>query len=209
MANARWTERLFGSTRGRIIALLRRSRRTVNDLAYELELTDNAVRAHLTALERDGLVEQRGVQRGVGKPAYVYALTGEAEGLFPKAYGLVLRTLLDALHDRLSAEQVEDLARETGRRLAAELPRATGTLQDRAEAAVAVLAELGGVAEIRAEGGSVTLRGHGCPLSQAVGEGGEVCRLAAALLQEVVGVPVRECCDREGPPSCRFVLAGG
>jgi predicted ArsR family transcriptional regulator len=207
MANAKWTERLFGSTRGRIIALLRSARRTVNELAEALELTDNAVRAHLTALERDGLVEQRGVQRGVGKPAFVYALTADAEGLFPRAYGLVLRTLLDALHDRLSAEQVEDLMRETGRRLAAGLPRAAGTLHERAEVAVAVLAELGGVAEIRADGGSVTLRGIGCPLAQAVGEGGEVCRLAAVLLQEVVGLPVRECCDRDGPPSCRFVLA--
>ena len=38
--------------------------KTVNELAEELELTDNAVRAHLLSLERDGLIKQSGIQRG-------------------------------------------------------------------------------------------------------------------------------------------------
>src|SRR5215210_9438667 len=91
MAAARWDKRFFASTRGRIVALLRRASRTVDELAAALDLTDNAVRAHLATLERDGLVEQRGVRRGRGKPAYAYDLTSEAEALFPKAYEPVLR----------------------------------------------------------------------------------------------------------------------
>ncbi|MDB4951609.1 MAG: putative transcriptional regulator [Gemmatimonadetes bacterium] len=210
MADARWTERLFGSTRGRVIALLRRSRSTVNELAAELALTDNAVRAHLLALERDGLVEQRGVQRGVGKPAHVYALSADGEGLFPKAYGLVLRAMLVTLGERLPAASVDEIVAETGRRLAEGLPRASGSMEDRAAVAVAVLAELGGVARAEPDaGGGMRVLGDGCPLAQAVGGDGEVCRLAAALLQEVTGVPVREGCDRSGPPCCRFLLAAG
>ena len=54
-------------------------------------LTDNAVRAHLAALERDRLVVQSGLRRGAGKPSYTYALTPEAESFFPKAYGALLR----------------------------------------------------------------------------------------------------------------------
>src|SRR5881398_826577 len=49
-------KRFFESTRGRIVLLLRASEKTVNDLAAHLQLTDNAVRAHLLSLERDGLV---------------------------------------------------------------------------------------------------------------------------------------------------------
>ena len=64
-------QRLITSTRGQIIMLLRRSSRTVDELAQALELTDNAVRAHLAALERDGVVQLRGLRRGSGKPAYV------------------------------------------------------------------------------------------------------------------------------------------
>jgi DNA-binding transcriptional ArsR family regulator len=85
--------KFFESTRGRIVVLLRRSGRTVEELARALGLTDNGVRAHLAVLERDGIARQRGSVRrgsGGGKPAYVYELTSEAEELFPKAYEPVL-----------------------------------------------------------------------------------------------------------------------
>ena len=57
-------QRFFTSTRGRIVTLLRRASRTVDELAAALDLTDNAVRAHLATLERDGIVQQRGARRG-------------------------------------------------------------------------------------------------------------------------------------------------
>ena len=75
---------LLDSTRGRIVSLLRGKVSTVNELAQELGLTDNAVRAHLLSLERDGLVRQSGVQRGYRKPHFAYELTPEAESLFPR-----------------------------------------------------------------------------------------------------------------------------
>lgn len=199
-----WKERLLGSTRGRIVALLRRGERTVNELADAMGLTDNAVRTHLSALERDGLVALRGVRRSVGKPSYLYALTPEADTLFPRAYGVVLRTLVETLRRTLPPDQVEALVEETGRRLGAGLPRAAGDLPQRAEAAVAVLAELGGLAEWEMEGSAATIRGFGCPLREAVDDSPLVCRIAAALLSEVVGYDVEECCHRGESPSCRF-----
>src|SRR5947209_6909672 len=92
--------RFFASTRGKMILLLRRASRTVEELAEALELTDNAVRAQLALLERDGLVQQRGSRRGSSKPAAVYEITPAAEDLFPKAYGPVLRQLLETLNER-------------------------------------------------------------------------------------------------------------
>ncbi len=86
MATPLWNQRFFATTRGQLILLLRRADQTVEELAQALQLTDNAVRAHLATLERDGLVEQQGMRRGGGKPAFVYTLTAEAERLFPKAY---------------------------------------------------------------------------------------------------------------------------
>src|SRR6266536_3274446 len=74
MKHIGWRERLFKSTRGRILDLLRTRDRTVNDLAEELRLTDNAVRAHLVSLERDRLVAQSGMKPGFRKPHTTYAL---------------------------------------------------------------------------------------------------------------------------------------
>ena len=53
---------------------MRRAGFTVDELARELDLTNNGVRAHLATLERDGIVRQSGVVRresGGGKPAYL------------------------------------------------------------------------------------------------------------------------------------------
>src|SRR5947207_9703432 len=90
MQRTGWNKRLLASTRGKILVLLRAENRTVNELAAALNLTDNAVRAHLVKLERDGLVQQRGMRRGTRKPHVTYALSAEAESIFPKAYGLLL-----------------------------------------------------------------------------------------------------------------------
>src|SRR5687767_14188559 len=112
MAMTRWDERFFASTRGQAVALLRRGRRTVDELAVALDLTDNAVRAQLAALERDGLVRQGWMRRGAGKPSFTYELTVEAERLFPKAYGVLLHQLLGLLAERLPRDDLEEALRE-------------------------------------------------------------------------------------------------
>ena len=134
MARTNWNRRFFSSTRGRIITLLRRSSHTVDELAQALDLTHTAVRAHLAALERDGLVQQRSERRGSGKPSSVYDLTPAAEDLFPKSYGQLLDQLLEVLPGRMTPEEVETLLREVGRRMAAQWKIPPGELRVRLEA---------------------------------------------------------------------------
>jgi predicted ArsR family transcriptional regulator len=203
-------EKFFESTRGQIVTLLRRSNRTVEDLARVLDLTDNGVRAHLAVLERDGIVRQRGSVRrssGGGKPAYVYELTQEGEDLFPKAYEPTLRRLLDVLSERLGLEESEALLRSVGRRLAEEHTTRADSAHARLEAAVEVLNELGGLAELEERDGAVVIRGYSCPLAGVTPDHPEVCRMAEALVGEVAGVPVHERCDRGERPRCCFEVA--
>ena len=205
-----WDEKFFESTRGRIVTLLRRSCRTVEDLARALDLTDNGVRAHLAILERDGIVRQRGsVRRGSsgGKPAYVYELTVEAEDLFPKAYEPALRRLLDVLSDQLGPEESEALLRSVGRRLAEEHSTRADGAHARLESAVEVFNELGGLAELEERDGAVVIRGYSCPLAGVTSDHPEVCRMAETLIAELAGVPVRERCDRGERPRCCFEIA--
>ena len=205
-----WDEKFFESTRGQIVTLLRRSGRTVEDLARSLDLTDNGIRAHLAVLERDGIARQRGSVRsssGGGKPAYVYELTQEAEDLFPKAYEPTLRRLLDVLSDQLGPEESEALLRSVGRRLAEEHSTRADGAHARLETAVEVLNELGGLAELEERDGAVVIRGYSCPLAGVTPEHPEVCRMAEALVAELAGVPVRERCDRGERPRCCFEIA--
>ena len=200
-------QRFFASTRGQIILLLRRSSRTVDELAQILNLTDNAVRAHLATLERDGIIQQRGVRRGSGKPASVYDLAPEAEQLFPKAYSPVLQYVLEILSERLPSDKVETLLREVGRRIAAQWKVPSGELRVRLGAAVEVLNELGGMAEFEACDGHFCIHSYSCPLADVVRGHPEVCHLAETLLSELVGVPVQQHCDDDGIPRCCFTVA--
>jgi predicted ArsR family transcriptional regulator len=207
MSLSRWDRRFFSTTRGQVILLLRRAARTVEELAQALGMTDNGIRAHLATLERDGLVSQGLPRRGYGKPAATYGLTQEAERLFPQAYGQVLRELLGVLSTRLTPAELEGALRDTGRRLAHGLA-AQGELKQRSEAAAAVLNEIGGLAEAEPGDDGFIIQGYNCPLSAAVTDHPNVCHLAEALVEEIVGAPVRECCERGTPPRCRFQVAG-
>ena len=211
MATNYWDLRFFQSTRGQIVTMLRRSKSTVEDLARALDLSDNGVRAHLAILERDGIVLQRGSLRrtsGGGKPAYVYELTQEGEDLFAKAYEPTLGRLLDVLCERLGLEESEALLRSVGRRLAEEHDsrRADG-VHARLEMAVEVLNELGGLAELEEQDGTLVIRGYSCPLGGVTPDHPEVCRMAEALVAEVAGVSVQEQCERGERPRCRFEVA--
>jgi predicted ArsR family transcriptional regulator len=202
--------KFFGSTRGRMVTLLRRRGQTVDELAVEVGLTNNGVRAHLATLERDGLVTQQGSVRssnGGGKPAYVYELTQEAEGLFPKAYEPTLRQLLDVLSDQLGPEESEALLRLVGRRLAGEHPARSDGAHARLESAVEALNELGGLAELEERDGALVIQGYSCPLAGVTTDHPELCRMAETMIAELAGVPVHECCDRGERPRCCFEIA--
>src|SRR5690349_6356009 len=132
----RWDERFLASTRGQVALHLRLGSRTVEELASELGVTDNAVRAHLAALERDGLVVQGEPRRSGGKPAFSYHLAPEAERLFPKAYGVLLNHLVTVLSERLPKEVLDESLREVGLRVARDQPSLQGDLHARVEGAL-------------------------------------------------------------------------
>jgi predicted ArsR family transcriptional regulator len=203
-------QRFLETTRGRILGLLRCDARTVEELAQALKLTDNAVRAHLSTLERDGMVRSAGVRRGpgAGKPSTVYELPPDAEVVFSRAYPPVLAALLEELVARLPEAQSDALLVGAGRRLAEPLtPPGTASRAARLQAAVGVLNALGGSAELEERNGAAIIRGCGCPLASAVARRPETCRAVEALLSEVVGVPVRQCCRHGDRPSCCFEIA--
>jgi predicted ArsR family transcriptional regulator len=202
----RWDERFFATTRGQVVTLLRQGSRTVDELADALGLTDNAVRAHLAGLERDGLVHQGGSRRSGGKPSFLYELTPEAERLFPKAFGLLLNHLLSVLSDRLPPDTLNDALREVGRRVASGHPVPLGNLRDRVNRAQTLLTNLGGLTEVEEVNGGFEIVGCNCPFSAAVEGSPAACLIAESLLTDLTGVPVRQVCDPGPPPRCRFEI---
>ena len=206
MKHIGWRERLFKSTRGRILDLLRTRDRTVNELAEELRLTDNGVRAHLSSLERDRLVVHSGMKPGFRKPHTTYALGSEAEHLFPKAYGRLVSLLMAIFSRRIKPQGLRAGMRAAGRAVAREhLHDFKGkTRQQRIDAALRILKDLGGAATFREEDGKHFIYGNGCPIAAATANHPEACLLAESLLTSVIGSRVKQRCIRGPAPSCRF-----
>jgi predicted ArsR family transcriptional regulator len=204
-----WWQRQFGkSTRGRVVALLRRGERSVEELAQALGVTDNAVRAQLALLEREGVVRPVGIRRDgtVGKPATLYGVAPAASSLFSSAYAPLLSAVLAELGERMPPRQLVALLRKAGRRLAPTLP-AGASFDDRARASAAFLTALGADADLVQTNAGYEIRGHGCVLSDAVATCPATCHAVEELLSEITGTTVRERCDRANQPQCRFMIS--
>jgi predicted ArsR family transcriptional regulator len=191
-----WSRGFNETTKGRLVSLLRRRSMTVEELAGELGVTDNAVRAQLASLERDDLVRQDGVRRGQGKPSACYSLVSGFETTLSRAYIPLLVRLLRELARNVPEVQIERMLHSLGRDWARDLPRPGKPPGAAAEVASGILNELGGVTEVVPVPGKHEVRGFSCPLAAAVKENPRVCLVIEALLSELLGVPVHEHCDR-------------
>ncbi len=205
MTQLRWLERLIGGTRQHVVEFLLKSDSTVQEIADKIGVSTNAIRGHLSALERDGLVEQLGVKRDTGgKPAAVYALSNDAHELFPRAYSFVLDELLSRLDAEDGSDRVEALL--TGIGNGAATP-AEGPPSKRVEAAADLLRSLGATVEVLRDGDHWKIQGFSCPLSALTATDPRMCGLATALVQKASGGSVVEVCDRGPRPRCAFEIA--
>jgi len=202
-------KQLLDTSRGRVVVLLQRGGLTVDDLAVKLGLTANAVRAQLTAMERDGVVRKVGQRPGTTRPFHVFELTPEVEQLLSRAYIPLLTHLVRAFAEGLPVDQMNALLRAAGKGLADELSGGrplSGTLRARVTGASQIMNDqLGAVTRVQ-ENGKFVIQGESCPLAALTGKHPAVCLAMEKFVAELVGSPVRQCCDRKGRPRCCFEI---
>jgi DeoR family transcriptional regulator, suf operon transcriptional repressor len=202
-------QQLLDSSRGRIVTVLRTGGLTADDIARTLGLTRSAVRIQIAAMERDGVVRKVGKRPGTTRPSYVFELTPEVEQLLSKAYIPLLTGLVDVFAEALPGDQIEALLRKIGIGLAQQVTRGkrvSGGLKSRAAAASAMMNEhLGAMTRVESNG-AIVIRGAGCPLAALTGKHKGVCLAMESLVTAIVGVPVKECCDRDDRPQCCFEM---
>ena len=81
-----------------------------------------------------------------------------------------------------------------------------GDLRHRVDRGLALLNELGGLADVQAADEGFVIHSASCPLATAVTACPDACYLAESLLTDVIGVPVRQTCDHGVPARCRFEI---
>jgi predicted ArsR family transcriptional regulator len=195
------------SSRDQLLELLRRAPATVDELVPALGMTRNGVRAHLSVLERDGLVRRAGVRREErpGKPPVIYAITELAELRYSRAYAPAFAATVAVLAEGLPQPELHALFSKAGRRLAETVP-ATGE-RDAVRAADALLRSLGAATTVSEAGGrGAVISGAACPLADVVRHTPEGCELVRSLLAERTGADVAMQCEHGASPRCRFAV---
>jgi predicted ArsR family transcriptional regulator len=203
---------LLGLRQQQLLTLLLHNKEglTVEVLSKGLGITDNAVRQHLTALERDGMVAKGETQSSGGRPEQLYGLTSSGNELFPRHYSWFAELLINSLREEQGTdalrERLECMGKAVGRQVAARL----AGVKDKGER---IRALAGIMRELGYQSGSIDPAKEKLPAIEAINcvfhslaqSYPEVCHFDLAMMSEVVDCDViHDECMVRGGHVCRF-----
>jgi predicted ArsR family transcriptional regulator len=208
------------STKTLILASIKRSGGgTVDELAQALGLAPMTIRQHLSALQRDNLLEAKPVRRATGRPHYIYRLTRRGDDTFPRRYDRLAEALLREV-SLLKASDIADLSPDDKyslilRRVADRLaegyaPQVRGRpLKEQVAAVAEILHADGGFAEWEETEKGYVISDYNCLFTSAPFRDGLGCQWHLYLLSKLLGPRVRfEAAEGCGPPlaGCRYLI---
>ncbi|CAM4333045.1 decarboxylase [Bacillus manliponensis] len=165
------------TTKEEIIHIFKtKGEQTIAMLAEELQITEMAVRRHVSKLEKEELIASKMVRQQVGRPTYVYMLSEKGEDSFPKDYK---KFALDMLEDLQQFDVVNTMLKARTERIEKQLKRR----MDRQESFVHKLQEVallqeknGYMVEIESDGEkSFILHKQNCPLIDVAKQFPQLC----------------------------------
>ncbi len=183
---------------------------TVDDLSGRLQITRNAVRQHLAALERDGLVRRGDTKPSGGRPEQLYLLSDRGAELFPRRYSWFSELLIEMIEADIGREAVGEKLDRMGRDVGAKLRAASTAATDptsRVAAMAKIMQDLGYAARVAAPPTDDTIEASNCVFHHLAAKFPEVCRFDLGLIGAFVDAKVdhQECMVRGGH-MCRFRL---
>ncbi len=191
------TESLTDAKR-RLLELVKRlGPATVAVLARELGLTVVAVRQHLQALEKIGLVAQeKQPPRGRGRPSVLWSLAALAAEVFAGRHAELTVGLIEAAREAFGAEGLKKMidvrAREQVQAYARLVPGEAAPLRERLEALATQRSAEGYMAEaIEQADGSLLLVEHHCPICEAAKSCTGLCSAELEVFRRTLGQQVR------------------
>lgn len=177
---------------------------TIDALAEALAISRNAVRQHITALERDALLARGPTQPTGGRPEQLYVLTDAGRERFPRQYSWLSEVMLRTLRAQLGPEGLATSLAAMGRAVADDMvafPPDT-PLATRLAAISETMTDLG-YDTLPPEPAAIEARN--CVFHKLAAEIPEVCRFDLALLSQATGRAVEhQACMVRGDGVCRF-----
>jgi predicted ArsR family transcriptional regulator len=168
---------------------------TASELAQRLGVTPVAVRQHLQALGKEGLLVYVEERRPVGRPARRWSLSEAAQPFFPDSHREFAVGLLEAIDGAFGGEGlqrlVEERVRQQIRRYRRRMPGRDRPLEERLAALASLRNEEGYMVEWSADGEDCwILAENHCPICAAAKACGGLCAGEPALFQTILGPDV-------------------
>ncbi|SMB94477.1 helix-turn-helix transcriptional regulator [Deinococcus hopiensis] len=184
---------------------------SIRDLMQALQISENAVRHHLAALERGGYLRAVDDQprEGAGRPARLYGLTETAETLFPKYYAELLELILaEAEHQTMLDPLVGSLVKRLADQIRPKLENLTH--EERILLAAEHLNLGGNLSQLERTPGGWELRAYNCPYLAVGCRFEAVCNIAPRVLSIATGLAAeRVVCQRDGKAACHVLISIG
>jgi len=203
-------ERDSPSTRQQIVKLLRtRGGMTASTLAEELRITSMGVRRHLAALERSDLVRVEMQRQKMGRPTFIYALTDQAQDLFPKNYHTLANQFLDAARDTNGMYGVKTLFNARMNHLLKQYrPRMVGKkLGERVAELAKIQDEAGYMAIWEESDGGFLLKEQNCAIYRVACRHQEACQFEIELFRKLLNADITRIEHQiKGDRNCTYLV---
>lgn len=182
---------------------------SVDELSARLQITRNAVRQHLAALERDGLVAAGETRPSGGRPQRLYVLTDKAKEFFPRQYSWFAELLVDSIEKESGAGGLRERLRTMGSAVAQKLLERNPGLKNRQEKVrklSEVMQDIGyGCDSDTAGEDALVIEADNCVFHSLAMKNPDVCQFDLALLSTFTGSKVdHQECMAKGGAVCRF-----
>jgi predicted ArsR family transcriptional regulator len=193
-----------------LLYLKRDGEMTVSQLCQLLGVTSMAVRRHLTALQKDGLIVARLEKKLRGRPTYIYKLTEKSESLFPSGFQNLAIDLLDLVFEQTGHKGVMELLTRRNARLADRLrPRVENkTLAERVGEVSKIFSENGYMTDWKKldDGDFIIYQQH-CAVRDLANQYRQLCILEPRLMEDLLGVKIsRTKYMLQDDPVCAYLV---
>ena len=202
---------IFGASRNRLMRHLLRNKQgaSIDEMASAVGVTRTAVRQHLAALMRDGLVTGGETRPTGGRPEQLYVLSPQGREEFPRRYSWFAQLLLDAMQREHGTSGLRVRLGRIAAAVVAQIRQgapANGSRREKVRALAGLMDNLGYDAHTARDlDGAPTIEADNCVFHELATKNPEICHFDLALLSSYTGskVTLHECMARGGHV-CRF-----
>ncbi len=202
---------ILGNRQQALLKLLLKNKSglTVVELSTQLKITRNAIRQHLVALEKEGLVAHGDSRPSGGRPEQLYVLTDAGRELFPRHYSWFAQLVVESIKQESGAQALRERLGAMGAGVAQQLRSQNAGLENprqKVEKLSEIMEELGYDANTPTlSDGALVIEADNCIFHHLAMANPEICQFDLDLLSTFTDSEVEhQECMAKGENVCRF-----